>query len=83
MTREDHTRVPEQVYANYAIGHDTKATRTAAGEEALSGDDHSPRAVLWKYEALRQFGLELVPKCLAAECLPVHCLEGMFPSSAA
>ena len=36
-----------------------------------------------EYEALRQFGLELVPKCLAAECLPVHCLEGMFPSSAA
>ena len=40
MTREDHTRVPEQVYANYAIGHDTKAMRTVVGEEALSDDDH-------------------------------------------
>ena len=36
-----------------------------------------------EYEALRQFGLELVPKCFAAEFLPVHCLEGRFPSSAA
>ena len=36
-----------------------------------------------EYEALRKFGLELVPKYLAAEFLPVHYLEGMFLASAA
>jgi hypothetical protein len=38
---------------------------------------------LWKYEALRKFGLELVPKYLAAEFLLVLYLEGMYLASAA
>ena len=51
MTREDHTRVPEQVYANYAIGHDTKAMRTVVGEEALSDDVRKYLETLDSFEA--------------------------------
>ena len=46
--------------------------------EAMKGREAS-----LEYEALRKFGLELVPKYLAAEFLLVHYLEGMYLASAA
>eukprot|EP00916_Digyalum_oweni_P019103 GHVL01031839.1.p1 GENE.GHVL01031839.1~~GHVL01031839.1.p1 ORF type:complete len:526 (+),score=92.63 GHVL01031839.1:43-1620(+) len=39
MTRFDHPEVSDQLYANYAIGVDTKAMKAVVGEEALSADD--------------------------------------------
>jgi len=39
MTRVDHPLVSDQLYANYAIGIDTKAMKAVVGEEALSADD--------------------------------------------
>ncbi|KYK67227.1 putative vacuolar ATP synthase subunit b, partial [Toxoplasma gondii TgCatPRC2] len=39
MTREDHPQVSDQLYANYAIGQDTRAMKAVVGEEALSPDD--------------------------------------------
>lgn len=39
MTREDHPAVSDQLYANYAIGGDTRAMKAVIGEEALSADD--------------------------------------------
>eukprot|EP01056_Protomagalhaensia_sp_Gyna25_P001072 Protomagalhaensia_sp_Gyna_25__1071@NODE_151_length_4811_cov_152_372800_g117_i0_p2_GENE_NODE_151_length_4811_cov_152_372800_g117_i0NODE_151_length_4811_cov_152_372800_g117_i0_p2_ORF_typecomplete_len510_score93_25ATPsynt_ab/PF00006_25/1_4e69ATPsynt_ab_N/PF02874_23/1_7e13_NODE_151_length_4811_cov_152_372800_g117_i025934122 len=39
MTREDHPAVSDQLYANYAIGQDTRAMKAVIGEEALSSDD--------------------------------------------
>lgn len=39
MTREDHPQVSDQLYANYAIGQDTRAMKAVIGEEALSPDD--------------------------------------------
>eukprot|EP00919_Chromeraceae_sp_WS-2016_P036690 GHVR01087128.1.p1 GENE.GHVR01087128.1~~GHVR01087128.1.p1 ORF type:complete len:506 (+),score=128.94 GHVR01087128.1:135-1652(+) len=39
MTRVDHPTVSDQLYANYAIGVDTKAMKAVVGEEALSADD--------------------------------------------
>merc|ERR1711915_381665 len=40
MTREDHPNVSDQLYANYAIGQDTRAMKAVVGEEALSEDEH-------------------------------------------
>merc|ERR1711907_591954 len=40
MTREDHSNVSDQMYANYAIGQDTRAMKAVVGEEALSEDEH-------------------------------------------
>merc|ERR1712188_197188 len=40
MTREDHANVSDQMYANYAIGQDTRAMKAVVGEEALSEDEH-------------------------------------------
>merc|ERR1711967_42911 len=39
MTRMDHPNVSDQLYANYAIGQDTRAMKAVVGEEALSPDD--------------------------------------------
>merc|ERR1711879_425583 len=39
MTREDHSPVSDQMYANYAIGQDTRAMKAVVGEEALSTED--------------------------------------------
>lgn len=39
MTRDDHPAVSDQMYANYAIGQDTRAMKAVIGEEALSADD--------------------------------------------
>ncbi|TRY49974.1 Vacuolar ATP synthase subunit B [Cryptosporidium tyzzeri] len=39
LTREDHPSVSDQLYANYAIGQDTRAMVAVVGEEALSADD--------------------------------------------
>jgi len=39
MTREDHSNVSDQLYANYAIGQDTRAMKAVVGEEALSDED--------------------------------------------
>merc|ERR1712230_202304 len=40
MTRADHPNVSDQLYANYAIGQDTRAMKAVVGEEALSDDEH-------------------------------------------
>lgn len=40
MTRDDHPSVSDQMYANYAIGLDTRAMKAVVGEEALSDDEH-------------------------------------------
>merc|ERR1711907_783412 len=40
MTRMDHPNVSDQLYANYAIGQDTRAMKAVVGEEALSEDEH-------------------------------------------
>merc|ERR1711953_553156 len=40
MTRADHPNVSDQLYANYAIGQDTRAMKAVVGEEALSEDEH-------------------------------------------
>lgn len=39
FTREDHPAVSDQLYANYAIGQDTRAMKAVVGEEALGADD--------------------------------------------
>ena len=39
MTRIDHPSVSDQLYANYAIGMDTRAMKAVVGEEALNADD--------------------------------------------
>jgi len=41
MTRKDHPNVSDQLYANYAIGQDTRAMKAVVGEEALSADEHT------------------------------------------
>eukprot|EP00913_Durusdinium_trenchii_P007865 g7381.t1 len=40
MTRDDHPNVSDQLYANYAIGQDTRAMKAVVGEEALNEDEH-------------------------------------------
>jgi V-type H+-transporting ATPase subunit B len=40
MTRVDHPNVSDQLYANYAIGQDTRAMKAVVGEEALSEEEH-------------------------------------------
>merc|ERR1711985_97386 len=40
MTRMDHANVSDQMYANYAIGQDTRAMKAVVGEEALSDEEH-------------------------------------------
>jgi V-type H+-transporting ATPase subunit B len=39
MTRIDHPSVSDQLYANYAIGMDTRAMKAVVGEEALNSED--------------------------------------------
>merc|ERR1719336_2058282 len=39
MTREDHSPVSNQMYANYAMGKDVEAMKAIVGEEALSKED--------------------------------------------
>ncbi|KYQ94285.1 vacuolar H+ ATPase B subunit [Tieghemostelium lacteum] len=39
MTRDDHSDVSNQMYANYAIGKDVQAMKAVVGEEALSSED--------------------------------------------
>merc|ERR1712226_516020 len=50
MTREDHSNVSDQLYANYAEGQDTKAMKAVVGEEALSEDEHKYLEFLDKFE---------------------------------
>merc|ERR1712050_245415 len=40
MGRADHPNGSDQLYANYAIGQDTRAMKAVVGEEALSEDEH-------------------------------------------
>ena len=39
MTRIDHDKVSNQLYANYAMGKDVLAMKAVVGEEALSVED--------------------------------------------
>ena len=39
MTRVDHDKVSNQLYANYAMGKDVLAMKAVVGEEALSVED--------------------------------------------
>merc|ERR1712070_796215 len=50
MTREDHANVSDQMYANYAIGQDTRAMKAVVGEEALSDDEHKYLEFTEKFE---------------------------------
>merc|ERR1712159_558058 len=50
MTRMDHPNVSDQLYANYAIGQDTRAMKAVVGEEALSEDDHLYLEFIDKFE---------------------------------
>merc|ERR1712050_485660 len=50
MTREDHSNVSDQLYANYAIGQDTRAMKAVVGEEALSDDEHKYLEFTDKFE---------------------------------
>merc|ERR1712161_140899 len=51
MTRLDHANVSDQMYANYAIGQDTRAMKAVVGEEALSEDEHKYLEFCDKFEA--------------------------------
>merc|ERR1719238_130359 len=51
MTRFDHSNVSDQLYANYAIGQDTRAMEAVVGEEALSEDEHKYLEFTDKFEA--------------------------------
>merc|ERR1739849_57224 len=50
MTRFDHPNVADQMYANYAIGQDTRAMKAVVGEEALSEDEHKYLEFTDKFE---------------------------------
>jgi len=50
MTRDDHSEVYNQLYANYAIGKDTMAMKAVVGEEALSPEDKLSLEFLDKFE---------------------------------
>merc|ERR1712005_5377 len=50
MTRLDHANVSDQMYANYAIGQDTRAMKAVVGEEALSEDEHKYLEFTEKFE---------------------------------
>merc|ERR1712037_932786 len=50
MTRMDHPNVSDQLYANYAIGQDTRAMKAVVGEEALSEDEHKYLEFTEKFE---------------------------------
>merc|ERR1711939_1242069 len=50
MTRVDHPNVSDQLYANYAIGQDTRAMKAVVGEEALSDEDHLYLEFIEKFE---------------------------------
>merc|ERR1712166_1055392 len=50
MTRADHPNVSDQMYANYAIGQDTRAMKAVVGEEALSDEDHLYLEFIDKFE---------------------------------
>eukprot|EP00890_Picochlorum_soloecismus_P003575 jgi/Picsp_1/4218/NSC_01727-R1_vacuolar atpase b subunit len=51
MTRNDHSEVSNQLYANYAIGKDVQAMKAVVGEEALSQEDMLYLEFLEKFEA--------------------------------
>merc|ERR1711862_677548 len=51
MTRVDHPNVSDQLYANYAIGQDTRAMKAVVGEEALSEDEHKYLEFTEKFES--------------------------------
>merc|ERR1712183_984270 len=50
MTRDDHPSVSDQLYANYAIGQDTRAMKAVVGEGALSEDEHKYLEFTDKFE---------------------------------
>jgi len=50
MTRDDHSSVSNQMYANYAIGKDMQAMKAVVGEEALSAEDLLYLEFLEKFE---------------------------------
>merc|ERR1719370_1287137 len=51
MTRADHPNVSDQLYADYAIGQDTRAMKAVVGEEALSEDEHKYLEFTDKFES--------------------------------
>jgi len=50
FTREDHSEVSNQLYANYAIGKDVQAMKAVVGEEALTQEDRLYLEFLDKFE---------------------------------
>ena len=51
MTRMGHPNVSDQLYANYAIGQDTRAMKAVVGEEALSEDEYKYLEFADKFES--------------------------------
>merc|ERR1712079_511156 len=51
MTRVDHSNVSDQLYANYAIGQDTRAIKAVVGEEALNDEEHTYLEFTDKFES--------------------------------
>jgi V-type H+-transporting ATPase subunit B len=51
MTRNDHSPVSDQMYANYAMGKDVEAMKAVVGEEALSTEDRLFLEFKQKFEA--------------------------------
>merc|ERR1711957_472855 len=72
MTRADHANVSDQLYANYAIGQDTRAMKAVVGEEALSDDEHKYLEFCDKFE--ERFVAQGPCPRLDCMCVLVKCL---------
>ena len=51
MTRDDHSPVSNQMYANYAMGKDVEAMKAVVGEEALTTEDKLFLEFMQKFES--------------------------------
>ena len=54
MTRADHPNVSDQLYANYAIGQDTRARKAVVDEGSLSENEHKYLELFEKFEAKQE-----------------------------
>ena len=54
MTRADHPNVSDQLYANYAIGQDTRARKAVVDEGSLSENEHKYLEFFEKFEAKQE-----------------------------
>ncbi len=73
MTREDHSEVSNQMYANYAIGKDVQAMKAVVGEEALSSEDMLYLEFLTKFESKFVNQVHLRPSRRRWQPSPITC----------